>query len=110
MNSAMYLSWLIAMCSISAEDFHLLHHSKAADAQWEVGSAAQSVLAPCEQYLQVSSINSGLLSPPAISYFTWALLMPFPCPPSSVGLTCRFKIILANILDQSVLVCQVTQC
>lgn len=92
MNFTMSFSWLIAMLSISAEDLCLLHRSKVADAPWEAGSAAQSVFAPCEQYLQVSSINSGYLSPPATSYFTWAPLMPIPCPHSSVGHTCRFKI------------------
>lgn len=34
---------------IYVEDFCVLHHSKDADAQWEVGSAVQSVLALCEQ-------------------------------------------------------------
>lgn len=56
---------------IYAEEFYyLLHPSKDADAQGEVGSAVQSVFALCEQYTQVSSISSGLYPPHAPSSFS----------------------------------------
>lgn len=55
---------------IDAEDLHLLHHSKDADAEWEVWTAVQLVLTLYELYTQVSSISSGLFFSPVPSYFT----------------------------------------